>query len=56
VRRNETRSRTRLVARSDEHGDEDPVALEWGRLRRAIAFFLVCLALFVALLIIGLYH
>jgi hypothetical protein len=56
VPRNETRSRTRRVARSDGHGDEDPVALEWSRLRRAIAFFLVRLALFVALLMIGLYH
>ncbi len=37
-------------------GQDDRLATEWRRLRRALAFFLACLGLFVALVWIGLYH
>ncbi len=34
----------------------DSLQAEWRRLRRAIVFFLGCLAVLVALFMIGLYH
>ncbi len=39
-----------------KRGKDDLLAAEWRRLRRAIAFFLACLGLFAALVLIGLYH
>jgi len=39
-----------------KRGQDAPLAAEWRRLRRALAFFLACLGLFVALVWIGLYH
>jgi hypothetical protein len=34
----------------------DDLSAEWRRLRRAAIFFIACAAVFVTLLVIGLYH
>jgi hypothetical protein len=34
----------------------DDLSAEWRRLRRAAIFFVACAAVFVTLLVIGLYH
>jgi len=39
-----------------KRGQDDPLAVDWRRLRRAVAFFLACLGFLVALVWIGLYH
>ncbi len=45
-----------MTVGTGKRGQDDPLAAEWRRLRRALAFFLTCLGLFVALVWIGLYH
>ena len=40
----------------DEEAEEAAVAAEWRRLLYALAFFLVCGAVFVVLVTIGLFH
>jgi len=53
---NSSISGSKLTMSTRKRGPDDPLAVGWRRLRRAVAFFLACLGLFVALVWIGLYH
>lgn len=45
-----------MTSNGGQDGDPNRIPPDWRRLGFAIAFFLACLALFVALVAIGFYH